>query len=140
VSRFVLDCSVAVAWFFEDETDVYADAVMDAAVAGGAIVPCLWHHEIANALIVAERRGRVTAAKSARYLSSLDALRIDLDSVPPAAGELLAVGRDFALSSYDAAYLHLAMREGLPLATRDRALEKAAATAGVERFAPPERP
>jgi predicted nucleic acid-binding protein len=136
VIRLVLDCSVAVAWCFEDESDRYAEGVMDAVVGGEALVPCLWHCEVVNALVVAERRGRLTPAKATRFLESLKAFSIVVNSAPMDSAELLGIARERRLSAYDAAYLRLAMREGLPLATRDAALDWAARSAGVERFEP----
>ena len=109
---------------------------MAAVVDGEALVPSLWHYEVVNALTVAERRGRVTPAKAERFLLSLDGFSIAVDSTPMDSLGLLGIAREWRLSAHDAAYLRLAMREGLPLATRDAALDKAAQAAGVPRFEP----
>lgn len=132
--RMVLDASVAVAWSMEDEADPYPEFVLDALEEG--IVPGIWPLEVANALLVAERRGRLTRADVEQFLSFLQALPItvETDVVGRAFGEVLALAREQGLSVYDAAYLNLAMRHGLPLATQDQALRKAADRCGVEVF------
>lgn len=131
MSGFVLDCSVGMAWCFEDEADRYADGVLDRLVDESALVPPLWPLEIANVLVVAERRRRLRRSDSARFLELVGALPIAVDTATPNPSHLLAVAREHSLSAYDAAYLALAMREGIPLATRDRALGKAARRCGV---------
>lgn len=139
MTRFVLDCSVAMAWCFEDEADRYGDAVLTALGSGTAVVPAVWPFEVANVLLVAERRRRLGRADSMRFLDLLAALPLVVVTAPPVQdlGLLLALGRDRRLSAYDAAYLHLALREHLPLATRDRALRAAAKVAGIAPFPVP---
>jgi predicted nucleic acid-binding protein len=138
VSRFVLDCSVAMAWCFEDEADAFADAVLGALeeVDSGALVPSIWPLEVANVLVTAERRGRSTPASSNRFLELLRALpvRVDAETGPRAFGQTLAFARDLGLSAYDAAYLELASRQGVPLATRDAKLKAACKRCGVSLF------
>ncbi len=136
MTRFVLDCSVAMAWCFESEADPYTDAVLRALPARTAVVPALWALEVANVLLVAERRRRLRGADVVRFLDLLGELPIIVDGplgVQDLAG-LMALGREHRLSAYDAAYLHLAMRERVPLATHDRALRSAARAVGVEAF------
>jgi predicted nucleic acid-binding protein len=126
------------AWCFEDESDHYASAVLQALTTGSAVVPPLWALEVANVLLVAERRRRISAAASTRYLELLRELPITVaepDSVAEL-GELLLPGRAHKLSAYDAAYLRVARREHLALATRDAPLRAAARSAGVAIFAP----
>ena len=135
MSGFVLDCSVGMAWCFEDEADRYADGVLDRLVEESALVPPLWPLEIANVLVVVERRRRLRRSDSARFLELVGALPIEVDTATPDPSHLLALAREHGLSAYDAAYLALAMREGIPLATRDRALGKAARLCGVSLFA-----
>ena len=130
MSGFVLDCSVGMAWCFEDKADRYADGVLDRLVDESALVPPLWPLEIANVLVVAERRRRLRRSDSARFLELVGALPIAVDTATPNPSHLLAVAREHRLSAYDAAYLALAMREGIPLATRDLALGKAARRCG----------
>ncbi len=138
MSTVVVDCSVALAWCFEDETTEFTEAVLDAVVAGGAVVPCLWPLEAANVLLVAERRKRISEAQATQFLDRLLALPIQIET--PVGNEtwtrVHALGRTHGLSSYDAAYLDLAIRRGLPLATLDRDLKKAAENSGVPLFVP----
>ena len=138
MTRFVLDCSVTMGWCFESEADAYARNVLDSLVRAAAIVPALWMLEVANVLLLAERRRRIGRADSARFLELLAQLPVivarstDFRELPG----LVALGRERGLSAYDTAYLHLALLEGLPLATRDRGLRTAARAAGVPVFAP----
>lgn len=132
----VLDCSVAMSWCFEEEAGDYADRVLDALEEGEAFVPSVWPLEVANVLVVAERRGRLKVGESARFLELLQSLPIFVEevSLPRATGAVLSLARELDLSVYDASYLELAMRSGLALATHDQALAKAADAAGVPRF------
>jgi predicted nucleic acid-binding protein len=134
LSRFVLDCSVVMAWCFEDEADAYADSVLDLLADSEAIVPCIWPLEVANVLLVAERRKRLTEAASLQFAGLLSELpiTIDYESSDRALSEILFLGRQQGLSSYDAAYLELAMREGIALATRDNRLRKVSGKCGVK--------
>ena len=136
MTPLVVDCSVTMAWCFEDECDELADAVLDALADGEAWVPSLWPLEVANVLVAAERRRRLTAADSARFIELLMGLPIVVDdrSHERALSQVLAAARQLALSVYDASYLELAMRLGASLATRDTRLKAAAATAGVPLF------
>jgi predicted nucleic acid-binding protein len=131
--RFVVDNSVVMAWCFEDEAGGYADTVLDALAQGEALVPGIWPLEVVNVLLVGERKGRLTAADTTRFLHLLDKLPIQVVPEPPGrvTGAVLTLARDQGLSSYDASYLDLAMREGLPLATLDETLRRAAARSAV---------
>jgi predicted nucleic acid-binding protein len=131
-TAFILDGSVTLAWFFEDESDAYADAVQDSLTKAVAIVPALWHLEVANALLVGERRKRTTAAKVTHFLTLLSALPITVDDETAARAwsDTLALARAHSLSAYDAAYLELALRQGLPLATLDEPLREALRAVG----------
>lgn len=135
---FVLDCSLTLAWFFEDEADAYAESVEDALTSTAAIVPALWPLEVANGLLVGERRKRTTEAKVTQFLALLRALPIAIDdeTAGRAWQETLQLARAHELSAYDAAYLELAVRRGLPLATLDDALRAAAAAVGVAEYEP----
>lgn len=121
------------AWCFEDKASDNADAVLASLAHVEAIVPAIWPLEVANVLLVAERRGRLSQADASRFVRLLQALPISIDTLTSdrALGVILDVGRDYGLSSYDASYLELAMREGLPLATLDSPLQQAAVTCGV---------
>jgi predicted nucleic acid-binding protein len=131
---FVLDASVALAWHFEDEASEYADRVLDRLRQDDALVPALWALELANGLLVAERRGRLSAADVARIQGLTPDLPISVNdlSVEDALGPVLNLARAQGLSAYDATYLELAMREGLALATQDDDLRAAAGRVGVE--------
>jgi len=136
----VLDCSVTMAWCFEDECDAYADSVLAALTGAEACVPSIWPVEVANVLLVAERRDRIAAADSARFVKLLADLPIVVDEGGHrrTQGPVLDLGRRTGLSAYDACYLDLAMRLGVPLATRDDRLREAASANGVEPFQPVE--
>lgn len=133
MSRFVLDCSVTAAWCFEDEADAYAEAMLDRLAEGEALAPALWPLEMANVLLVAERKNRLSRAQTERLVELLQGLPIVIDNgtAERAMGKTLALARAQRLSSYDASYLELAMREGVPLATRDKALRMSAKRCGV---------
>lgn len=132
---FVVDASTALTWCFEDGSSDEGDQVLDRFRDDHAVVPQLWELEVANALLVAERRGRVTEAQATRIVSLLSALPISIDPTGPAMTTLLATGRQHRLSAYDSTYLVLAARDGLPLATLDEKLRRAARAAGVALFA-----
>jgi predicted nucleic acid-binding protein len=127
---FVLDASIVHDWAF-DERHRTADAVRERLRTEAAAAPSLWWFEVRNGLIVAERRGRVTEQQTARFLREILRLAITLDSSPDEAG-VLALARRHRLTVYDAAYLELALREDLPLATLDAALARAAQAEAVK--------
>jgi len=132
VTRFVLDASVVMAWCFEEEGGPDTDAILDRLDDGVALVPQVWSFEIANVLAAAERRGRITADQSERFIQFLRPLPITIDGTVSELSELLSATRASRLTAYDAAYLALSIAHRLPLATRDRAQAKAARQAGVE--------
>jgi predicted nucleic acid-binding protein len=138
VSVFVLDASVTMAWCFEDEATPDTDAVLDRLGTDTAAVPAIWSLEVANVLLVAERRGRVSEAQSSRFAGLLAQLPIDIDDHPADIAALAALGLRHELSSYDASYLALAQRLGAGLATLDRPLAGAAARAGVDLLITPQ--
>lgn len=135
---FVLDGSVTMAWFFEDETDAYAEVVQDALLSATAMVPSLWPLEVANALLVGERRKRTTEAKVTQFLALLLTLPIVVEETTTALAwsDVVQLARLHKLSAYDAAYLELAVRRGLPLASLDARLKAAAAAVGVAAYKP----
>ena len=130
---FVVDASLALAWHFEDEISEYADRVLERLREDRALVPSIWPLEVANALVVAERRGRLSSAKVARAVELFQELPVFVWEVAAqeALGPVLDLARAQGLTAYDAAYLELAMREGLPLATQDNDLRAAAEGVGV---------
>lgn len=131
--RFVVDNSIVMSWCFGDEANEYADAVLARLADAVAVVPEIWPLEVVNVLLVAERRKRLRPVDSVRFLTLLSRLPIQVEQTWPvtAMTELLALGRSTGLSSYDASYLDLAMRQGLPLATTDRRLAEAATAKGI---------
>ena len=138
-TAFVLDGSLTLVWGFADEHDAYAADILDRMPDLQAYVPSLWPLEVANALLVGERRGRTTQADTAQFLAILDAFPITVDdeTVARAWVETMHLARAHNLSSYDASYLELAMRLGLPLATLDGKLKNAATAVGILLFVGP---
>lgn len=135
MTRFVLDASVALRWFLSNPIPAYANRVKQLMVNGSrAIVPALWHLEMANGLGIAERRGIVNAADADQSLTDIERLlgqAIECDLALVSVRQALMTARTFRLSGYDAVYLDVARRERLPLATLDEALRAAAMQAGV---------
>jgi predicted nucleic acid-binding protein len=136
--EFVLDGSVTMAWYFKDEMNDYANAVRDGMAKSQALVPSLWSPEVANTVVMGERRKRSTPAQAATWLSLLGVLPIAVDGETTARawGETLNLARVQNLSAYDAAYLELAMRRGVPIATLDDKLKTAAKALGVLIYNP----
>ena len=129
----VLDASLTLSWFFKDERTPGADAVLTEVTENGAVVPALWRLEVANALQMAVRRKRIDAAFRDSALTQLSRLSIsaDPDTDAYAWTVILQLADRFQLTLYDAAYLELAGRRGLPLATLDRDLREASAALGI---------
>lgn len=134
MSAVVIDCSAALAWCFEDEASDEADTLLLRVGDAGAVVPALWHLEVANVLIQAAKRGRIAAADADTRLRLMAALPIatDAETSTRAWHDTLALARAEGLTAYDAAYLELAIRRHLPLVTRDKALAEAARRRGVQ--------
>ena len=130
---FVLDCSVTMAWCFEDERTAATDALLARVVDAGAIAPFLWPLEVTNVLLNAVRRKRIPPDAVNQVAQRIAALpvAIDKDGAEMVWGNTLQLAERYALTSYDACYLELAQRKALPLATLDAALRKAATAAGV---------
>ena len=138
VQRFVVDNSVVMSWCFQDEMSEYADWVLDRLTDSQALVPGIWPLEVTNVLLMAQRKKRLGRAGSAWFLELLRSLPILVEQELPARvfAEILSLADDTGLSTYDATYLDLAMREGLPLASLDKSLRKAARTCRVPIFSP----
>jgi len=130
----VVDASVVLSWCFEDQATPSTDAVLALLEHSRAVVPSIWPLEVGNVLLVAERKQRLTLADSKRFLALVADLPITVvpDTTDSMLGEILELARQQHLSTYDASYLSLALRNGLPLATQDRALLEAAQRLGVE--------
>jgi len=129
---FVIDPSIAMARCFEDEATQATEAALDLLRTDQVIVSAIWPLEVANVLLVAERRGRLSEAQASRFLELLAQLPINVDTSPTDMAGIVATGRRHTLSSYDASYLLLAERLGATLATLDTPLAKAARKAGVQ--------
>ncbi|MFL5244683.1 MAG: type II toxin-antitoxin system VapC family toxin [Gemmataceae bacterium] len=138
VEAFVLDSSVTMAWYFKDEANAYAQAVRKSLAKRSATVAGLWPLEIANTLVSAERRQRSTELEATKWLGFLSLLPIHVDGelAARAWAPTLQIARQYNLSAYDASYLELAMRLGVPLASLDNDLKAAAAKAGVSKYEP----
>jgi predicted nucleic acid-binding protein len=136
--RFVLDNSVTMRWLFGDgsasDTE-YADHVLDLLSEEGttALVPAIWPLEVGNVITRAEARGMLDAARGTEFVSLLAgmAIQADPESIDQSLEQTLHLARQHGLSTYDAAYLELALRKGLPLATLDACLRAAAHAAGT---------
>jgi predicted nucleic acid-binding protein len=128
LSDFVLDCSVSISWIFPDEHSDYAEEVLRLLESQQAIVPSIWFLEMANVLLVGERRKRINQTQTTQALLLLNALDILVDNRTEnqAFSATLALGREQGIAAYDSAYLELAMRLQIPLATLDERLAAAA--------------
>jgi predicted nucleic acid-binding protein len=128
--RFVLDASVTINWAMRDESSPVADRALSEIRSGSAVTPAIWWFEVRNILVVNERRMRITPQDSDQFLSDLlrfdIAIENELDSK-----SVLNLSRRVGLTAYDAAYLALAQRDALPLATLDRNLATAAIAEGI---------
>lgn len=138
-AAFVLDNSVAMRWLLPSQKasdQKYAEKILKTFADKDAVVPNLWHLEAVNVLMEAERRADIDAGEVERFISHLENLPLHTDraTVQQAFSRTLSLARIYKLSSYDAAYLELAIREGLPLATLDKDLRKAAKKAHVEIY------
>ena len=135
----VVDASATLAWLFErtDRNEAKrADRLLDAVAGETSMVPMLWHSEVCNTLLVAERRKVISEAQTADFLARLSRLPIDTDATPlaPRREVVVALGRRFQLSAYDASYLDLALRSGATLASFDTKLLDAMRKAGGQIF------
>ena len=127
--NLVLDASTAIAWAL-NESYRFAAQTWERMKDDHALVPTLWRLELRNALVVNERRGRITERQTARFLRNVERLAITIDDAPDESG-VLTLARRHRLTVYDVAYLELASRNALPLATLDAMLATAARSEGV---------
>ena len=139
MTDFVLDNSVSMRWLLESEKPAdqkYAESVLTNFVDADALVPNLWHLEVVSVLLGAEKRCEVSVGETERFIAQLEYLPIQVDPLTShqSFSRTLALARTYKLSSYDAAYLELAIREGLPLATLDKHLIKAAKKTDVNIY------
>jgi predicted nucleic acid-binding protein len=136
VKRFVLDASIALAWFLDRPTPQYANRVRLLLLHGHrAVVPSLWQLEMANGFVVAERRGMFSSVETSEALQQLDVViahSVDASLESVSMRSALQSARQFRLTAYGAVYLETALRENLPIATLDKQLHSAASKAGIE--------
>ncbi|MCK5666775.1 MAG: type II toxin-antitoxin system VapC family toxin [Thiotrichaceae bacterium] len=141
MTDFVLDNSVAMRWLLASEKvsdQKYAEQVLESMRHVDALTPNLWHLEAVSVLLGAEKRGEVSLGEIERFISQLENLPILVDTLTAhqAFSRTLSLSRAYKISSYDASFLELAMREGLSLSTLDKKLTKAAKKADVEIYKP----
>jgi len=133
LTPIVIDNSIVLCWCLTDESDPMADKAMRRVVDDGAVVPGIWWYELRNALIVSERRGRLHAADTVAILTDLEEMSISVDQEHDDV-MILSLARQHALSVYDAAYIEVALRRGLPIASLDRRLGQAATARHIALF------
>lgn len=133
MSSFVFDCSVTMSLSFEDEKTPEGDAILDCLMQDerNAVVPALWHLEVVNVLSSGEKHKRISSARAILFLNLLSELPIRVDENQQDPQALFFLSRTDGLSSYDTAYLSLALKEQIPLATLDKKLKTAAKLAGI---------
>jgi len=130
---FVLDNSVVTGWYLADQANAYTESIGALLHNDKALVPALWQLELANVLKTACTRGKLSLDAARQILDTLGLLPIDIDTGPSLGQrQLFELAMRHQLSSYDAAYLELALRYGIPLATQDQQLKAAAIAAGVK--------
>lgn len=128
---FVLDTSVVSGWYLENQATAYTESIAERLQVDRGLLPAIWELELVNVLRTACVRQRITAEAAQRVVAQLRSLPIEVDREPVPCSELLALALRFGLSSYDAAYLELALRCQVPIATQDESLRGAALAAGV---------
>lgn len=128
---FVLDNSVVTGWYIEDQASEYTDAIAARLETDRAIVPALWQLEFTNVLKTACDRGRLDIDTARQIIDAVCAMPIEIDQDPPGPRQIFELATRFKLSSYDAAYLEVAIRHGLAIACRDSRLREASIAAGV---------
>jgi predicted nucleic acid-binding protein len=128
---FVVDNSVVSGWFIGNQATPYTEAVAALLLEDKAFAPALWQLEFANVLRIACKRGKLIARNAQAIVEHVAQLPIEIDRETPGTAAILSLALRYDLSSYDAAYLELALRLQVPIATRDEALAEAAWAAGV---------
>lgn len=131
---FVVDCSLTMAWLFEDEKTEFSERLLDRLKKERGVVPSLWIYEVLNVLLMGEKRKRISQSQTSHFLNFLHNLPVQIIEVNSVlqSESMLFLARAHGLTSYDAAYLDLASRYGLPLASLDEQLIKAAKILGVQ--------
>ena len=133
-ATFILDCSLTMSWCFPDEATEASTKILDRLEDETGLVPTHWFLEVANVLAMAEKKKRITLAKLTEFIAQIGVMdfEVDNESASRAFNHILALCRDYGLTAYDAAYLDLALRRRLPLASLDDELRAAAKKAGVQ--------
>ena len=137
IPALIWDCSATVAMAFEDERDDYSRRVFQAVHMGGALAPAHWPMEVVSALRTAERRNRIIPSASLEFLAKLDLMHVEIEDFPGVAVDMTALystADKHSLTPYDAVYLRLAQKTGLPLAAKDEKLVEAANQLGLKMF------
>lgn len=136
MDEIVIDNSIIMAWCFEDEANEYVDFILQSLEHSTALVPSIWPLEFTNVLLVAKRRNRISEAKISRIKSLILGLpiRIEYEIKERVMNEIFFLAKEHNLSTYDASYLDLAMKYGIPLATQDKALINAAKATKTHLF------
>ena len=131
--QWVFDTSITMAWCFEDEKNADSESLLDRITTTPAAVPQIWSLEVGNVLALAMKKGRIKPAQRAQFVELLATfpITIDPETATRALGVTLNLADQHQLTTYDAAYLELAMRLGVPLATLDDELRRAATASGV---------
>ena len=131
---YVLDCSVTLAWLFEDESTPYTDRALEKLKESKAIVPAIWSLEVSNVILLSQRKGRITSSKAASFIDALESLPILVDDTSSrrALHSVFTLAETYHLTIYDASYLELALRENIPLLSLDKDLIKAAHRANLK--------
>ena len=133
MTYLVLDASIAIGWMVDTPAPRMARRALQLLQSGAiGVVPDLWHYEVSNALIMAERRGRASAQVVSSHVADIERLAAFLELSPTTPSALIAAARQSGLTAYDAAYFELALRRSLPLATLDNKMRAAAQKAGIE--------
>ena len=132
---FILDCSVTMPWLLKNDSSGYSLDALRSFEKNQALVPELWSYEVGNVLAVAERKRKIKSPEALKFIQQLRELPIQVDDQETdILYQVYPLAREFQLSCYDAAYLELAFRLSLPLATLDQSLRKAAKKANVKLF------
>ncbi len=136
MTRIVIDASVALSWCFADERTGASQKLLERVILSGALVPNLWHLEICNSLLIGEIKGRITIESIIEQFKNFDDMPIEVDSQTSSAawGSIARIARTYKLTSYDATYVELAQRYSIELATRDKAMIKAAVSLQIPLF------
>jgi predicted nucleic acid-binding protein len=134
INQFVMDCSVTMTWLFQDQATEVSGYIKHLLINSVAYVPGIWPLEVANVLYLAERKKKISEADSMEFKTILNALPISIDDSTSqrALESILNLARQQQITVYDASYLEMAMRKGLPLATLDNELKQAAKKVGVK--------